>query len=348
MRRNAGAERVCTQSRIRGIVAPMLVDEITLQIRAGNGGDGVTRWRQEKFKPKGGPAGGDGGRGGDVYVRAIRDINALARYTGEKSFAAGDGLPGEGGSKTGKRGSDLVIDVPVGSIVTDQVKGRRVELLHEGETVCMYKGGAGGTGNEAFKSSVNRAPEQSTKGRRGEGGELYIELSLVVDAGLIGLPNAGKSSLLNALTSAKSKIGDYAFTTKEPQLGDLYGYVLADIPGLIEGAAKGRGLGQRFLRHITRTKMLLHVVSLESTDPLQDYYTIRTELKSYNNSLEQKAEWIILSKNDLVDKGSIDEAKKLFDKISNHVFVLSAKSGEGIPELRSALVSHLRTPYNEA
>lgn len=320
----------------------MLVDEITLQVRSGNGGDGVTRWRQDKFKPRGGPAGGDGGRGGDVYVMAIRDINALARYTGEKAFSAGDGTPGEGGSKTGRRGADLVINVPIGSIVTDHEKGRRVELLEEGDKVCIYKGGAGGTGNEAFKSSINRSPEQFTKGRMGERGDLHIELSLVVDAGLVGLPNAGKSSLLNALTGAKSKIGDYAFTTKEPQLGDLYGYVLADIPGLIEGAAEGRGLGQRFLRHITRTKMLLHVVSLESETPLQDYYTIRSELKSYKNYLDEKEEWIILAKSDLVNKEHIESTKKDFDKIGNRVFILSAKSGDGLAEMRAALVSHLQ------
>lgn len=320
----------------------MLVDEITLQVRSGNGGDGVTRWRQDKFKPRGGPAGGDGGRGGDVHVLAVRDINALARYTGEKSFSAGDGTPGEGGSKTGRRGEDLVISVPIGSIVTDHAKGRRVELLKEGDKVCIYKGGAGGTGNEAFKSSINRSPEQFTRGRVGEGGELHVELSLVVDAGLVGLPNAGKSSLLNALTSAKSKIGDYAFTTKEPQLGDLYGYVLADIPGLIEGAALGRGLGQRFLRHVTRTKMLLHVVSLESETPLKDYYTIRGELKSYKNSLDEKEEWILLSKSDLINQDQIDSIKSEFDKIEKRVFVLSSKTGDGVEEVRSALVSKLQ------
>ncbi len=324
----------------------MLVDEIILSVAAGNGGDGVVRWRQEKFKPKAGPAGGDGGKGGDVYVRAVRDIAVLGRYTGEKRFGAGHGESGHASSKTGKNGADLVIDVPVGSRVSDKEKGRVVELLTEGEQVLMYKGGKGGMGNEYFKSSTNRSPDRATLGRDGERGELHIELALVVDAGLIGLPNAGKSSLINALTRAGSKVGAYAFTTKEPQLGDLYGYVLADIPGLIEGASTGKGLGHRFLRHISRTKMLLHVVSVESENPLQDYYTILNELNSYDKALAQREEWIILSKIDLVDKAYLNRLMREFDKTGKRVFVLSAVTGEGIKNFSDALVAHLRGAYN--
>jgi len=326
----------------------MLVDEIVISVAAGNGGDGVVRWRQEKFKPKAGPAGGDGGKGGDVYVRAVRDISILARYKGDARLGAGHGEAGHSSSKTGKNGSDLIIDVPVGSRVSDKEKGRTVELMTPGELVCMYKGGRGGLGNEYFKSSTNRSPDQATLGRPGERGELHIELALVVDAGLIGLPNAGKSSLINALTRAQSKVGAYAFTTKEPQLGDLYGYILADIPGLIEGASAGKGLGHRFLRHVSRTKMLLHVVSLASEDPREDYYTIIRELESFDKSLTLREQWIILNKKDLVDKELIDKVKKVFDKIGKRVFVLSALDGEGVKDFSDALVAHLRGAYNTA
>jgi len=326
----------------------MFVDEITLAVSAGNGGDGVVRWRHDKFKPLAGPAGGDGGKGGDVYVRAIRDISILGRYTGDKVFAAASGDAGHSGSKTGKGGADLIIDVPIGSTVRDREKGRVFEVLEEGEMVRIYKGGNGGLGNEFFKSSTNRSPERATKGKEGERGELHIELSLVVDAGLVGLPNAGKSSLINALTSAQSKVGAYAFTTKKPQLGDLFGYVIADIPGLIEGASEGKGLGHRFLRHIARTKMILHVVSLESEDPLRDYYTIRKELSSYDSSLTDKEEWIIFNKKDLANQSVIETLLSNIDINKNRVFVLSAQTGEGVKELQDALVVRLRESYNKA
>lgn len=326
----------------------MFIDEIILQVSAGNGGDGVVRWRHDKFKPMAGPAGGDGGKGGDVYIRAVRDISILSRYTGEKRFAAGSGETGHNGSKTGKGGDDLYIDVPIGTSVRDRAKARVFEVLTEGETVRIYKGGAGGLGNEYFKSSVNRSPERATKGKEGERGELHIELSLVVDAGLVGFPNAGKSSLINALTNAQSKVGAYAFTTKSPQLGELYGYVLADIPGLIEGAATGKGLGHSFLRHIARTKMLLHVISLESEGPSKDYHTIRKELSSYDKSLTEKEEWIILNKMDLVDKDFIESARKDIDINGKRVFVLSAVTGEGVKEFSDALVARMREPYNKA
>lgn len=324
----------------------MFVDEITLKVSAGNGGNGVVRWRHDKYKPMAGPAGGDGGRGGDVYLRAVRDISLLSRYTGEKELWAADGGVGESGSKTGKGGSNLVIDVPLGSTVRDIEKDRTIEMLTEGEEILFYKGGGGGLGNEYFKSSTNRSPERATLGKKGEGGYIHIELALVVDVGMVGLPNAGKSSLTNAMTRASSKVAEYAFTTKEPQLGDLFGYVIADIPGLIEGAATGRGLGHKFLRHITRTKMLLHVVSLESDDAVRDYHTIRNELSTYHKSLISKEEWIIFNKSDLVNKDYIDEVCRKLDTNNKRVFVISVKSGEGVKELRDALVLHLRQTYN--
>jgi GTP-binding protein len=289
-----------------------------------------------------GPSGGNGGRGGSVYLRAVRDINLLAKYTGDKNFKAERGEDGMGGSKFGKNGDDLYIDVPVGSLVTDVERERTFELLTEGETVRILKGGSGGIGNEQFKSATNRSPEESTKGRKGEQGEFSIELSLVVDVGLVGQPNAGKSTLLNTLTNAHAKVGAYPFTTLEPHLGDLYGFVLADIPGLIEGAAEGKGLGHTFLRHVSRTKMLLHLVSLESEDALERYYTIREELSRYAKDLSNKEEWIIFTKSDLVNKEYLETVLNEVDKIGKRVFVISAETGEGVKEMADSLVRHLR------
>lgn len=319
----------------------MFVDEISIKAKAGSGGNGVVRWRREKFKPMSGPAGGNGGRGGDVYVRAVRDLSYLSKYTGAKEFRAQDGQAGQSLSQYGKGGEDLYIAVPVGSRITDLARERSYELTKEGQVEKILKGGRGGLGNEYFKSSVNRSPEQSTLGKPGEAGEFRIELSLVVDVGLIGQPNAGKSTLLNTFTNANSAIGAYPFTTIEPHLGDLYGYVLADIPGLIEGASTGKGLGHKFLRHVTRTKMLLHLVSLEEADPINQYYTISKELSNYDKSLNEKEEWIVLTKKDLVSQDKIDSIISNIDKLGKRVFVISTKNGEGVKNLRDALVLRL-------
>lgn len=320
----------------------MFVDHLSIYAKAGDGGDGVVRWRHEKFRPMAGPAGGNGGRGGDIILRAVRDVNLLAKYTGSKDFEAENGQPGQGGSMHGRNGNDLTIDVPVGSVVTDKERDRVYELLTEGQTERVFKGGGGGLGNEHFKSSINRSPEEATKGRSGEEGELIIDLSLVVDVGLIGQPNAGKSTLLNTLTNAKSKIGAYPFTTTEPHLGDFYGYVLADIPGLIEGAALGKGLGHTFLRHVTRTKMMLHLVSLETEDVLERYAVIRKELETFSKALSEKEEWIVFTKKDLVNQEYFDSIKDSIDKLGNRVFVISTETGEGVKELSDALVNRLR------
>lgn len=320
----------------------MLVDELHIYAKAGNGGDGVVRWNREKFKPKGGPAGGNGGKGGDVYVRAVRNLNLLAKYTGAKEFKAEHGENGRSSSQYGKGGEDLYIEVPIGSRVTDVARGRVYELTEDGQTEKILKGGEGGLGNEYFKSSTNRAPRQSTDGKRGEDGNFFIELSLVVDVGLVGMPNAGKSTLLNLLTNARSAIGAYPFTTLEPNLGEFYGYVIADIPGLIEGAAEGKGLGHKFLKHITRTKMLLHVVSLDVEDPIFTYYAISKELSKYNSELAEKDEWIILTKKDLVNQDKIDLVLKNLDTNKKRVFVVSENDPESIKKLADALVLHLR------
>lgn len=324
----------------------MFVDEITIYAKAGDGGNGVVRWRQEKFMPMGGPAGGNGGNGGDVYVRAVKDLNRLSKYTGKKEFIAARGKDGGNSSQHGPNAEDTFIDIPVGSKVTDIDRNRVFEMTEVREEIRILKGGGGGLGNEYFKSSTNQTPLEQTNGKPGEEGNFLIEVSLMVDLGLIGLPNAGKSTLLNNVTNAKSKIGAYAFTTLEPHLGDMYGYTIADIPGLIEGAAAGKGLGHKFLRHVSRTKMLLHLVSLENEDIEKTYYTIRKELESYAHSLSEKEEWIILTKKDLVEQADIDAAVSALEKNKKRVFVISENDPDSIKQLRDALVAHLANEYN--
>ena len=320
----------------------MFVDQILITAKAGNGGDGVERWRHEKFVPNAGPAGGNGGNGGDIYIEAVRDLGLLAKYTGSPEFEAGVGEPGQSGSKHGKNGTDTTIRVPVGSIVTDTERGRVYEFFTEGARERVLKGGQGGLGNEHFKSATNRTPKETTPGKPGELSTLKIELTLVVDVGLIGMPNAGKSTLLNTFTNAKSAVGAYPFTTLQPHLGDLFGYVIADIPGLIEGAAEGKGLGHTFLRHVTRTKMLLHLVSLEHEDPIAAYYTIQKELSSYHTSLLEKEEWVIFTKKDLANQAQLDAIQKFVDTTKKRVFVTSAETGENMKVLQDALVQYLR------
>jgi GTP-binding protein len=284
------------------------VDELSIFARAGRGGDGVVRWLHEKGKEYSGPAGGNGGDGGDVYIRGMRDMNLLARYRGEKKFEAEDGKPGARQTKAGARGEDMIIDLPVGSVIRNQETGETYELLHEGEQFLILKGGRGGAGNAVFKSSVNRSPEESLPGGMGEEAELHIELRLIADVGLIGLPNAGKTSLLNALTGASGKVGSYAFTTLDPNLGMLYGAIVADIPGLIEGAADGKGLGFKFLRHIARTRLLVHCISLESPDIFAEYKKVRKEIEQFENGiLKDKPEMLVFTKSDTRPPQEVEE-----------------------------------------
>jgi len=320
----------------------MFVDELEIYAKAGDGGNGVVRWRSMKFRPKAGPSGGNGGNGGDVYVRAVRDLNQLAKYTGNKEFKAVDGEAGRNNSEYGKGSDDLYIDIPIGSTVTDIERERTFALEEEGAVVCILKGGQGGLGNEHFKSSTNRTPTESTEGKPGEEGRFLIEVALLADVGLVGQPNAGKSSLLNSFTNATSAIGAYPFTTVEPHLGSLYEFILADIPGLIAGAAKGKGLGHKFLRHVSRTSMLLHLVSLEHDEPLTVYKEIRDELSEYAHDMAQKEEWIVLSKSDLSIPEIYEPLQTELEANNHRVFVISAETGEGVKELRDELVAHLR------
>ncbi|HEY6021775.1 MAG TPA: GTPase ObgE [Candidatus Paceibacterota bacterium] len=320
------------------------VDELVLHARAGRGGDGVVRWLHEKGKEYSGPAGGNGGNGGDVYIRGVRDINLLAKYRGNKGFAAEDGNAGEHQNRAGKQGEDITIDLPVGSVVINKTTGEIHELTDEDQTVMVLKGGRGGAGNAAFKSSVNRTPTESTPGQSGEEAELHIELRLFADAGLVGLPNAGKSSLLNALTGASAKVGAYPFTTLDPNLGVLYGFVLADIPGLIEGASAGKGLGTKFLRHIARTRLLVHCVPLDAEDPMTNYMTVRKEIESWGGgSLLTKPEVIVLTKSDTQDAARIQQISDAFTALDKEVTVVSALDDTQLKALGDFLTKKLHS-----
>ncbi len=318
------------------------LDEITIEAAAGKGGDGVVQWRREKFIAKGGPNGGDGGRGGHVYIRAVRSFRVLDQYRSKKEFLAEDGKPGGSRSFTGADGDRLTIDFPVGSLVTNVTTGATYDLNKEGLEFKILTGGNGGFGNEHFKSSTNQAPDKATKGWPGDRAELHIVISLIADVGLIGFPNAGKSSLLNIITNAQAKVGDYPFTTLDPNLGDLYGYIIADIPGLIEGASEGKGLGHKFLRHISKTKVLVHLVSFEQANMMKSYETIRSELEKFDGKLDEKEEIILLTKTDTVSEEVVEATIKKFKKLGKPVFAVTLFDDSSIKVFSDELVRFLK------
>jgi len=320
-----------------------LVDEAKIHAEAGNGGDGVVRWLHTKTNARGGPSGGDGGKGGDVILLGVRDLAALAHYRYEKKFHAANGEAGKGDLKHGANGEDVLLRIPVGTIARVIDTGETYEITQEDERIIVFKGGFGGKGNARFKSSTNQNPFQQTKGKEAKGGDIEFTLKIIADAGLIGLPNAGKSSLLNALTRAKSKIGDYPFTTLEPNLGDFYGRVLADIPGLIEGASSGKGLGIKFLKHVERTGILLHLVSADQEDPLAAYTEVRKEIESFGHDLGKKRETIVLSKTDLISPAECELKKQLLAReTGREVLSVSVIDAESLKAFSDRLTKLLK------
>lgn len=290
------------------------VDQATIYTSSGKGGDGVVRWLRTKESARGGPSGGDGGKGGDVILVGVRDVSALAHYRYEKKFHAEDGEAGKSELKHGANGADTILKVPIGTVVKINKTNEEYEITKEDERIVLFRGGKGGLGNARFKSSIHQNPFERTVGKEGKGGDIELTLKIIADAGLIGLPNAGKSSLLNALTHAKSKVGDYPFTTLGPNLGDFYGHILADIPGLIEGASSGRGLGIKFLKHVERTGILLHLVSASTDDTLAAYREVGKEIEMFGHGLCDKREIVVLSKIDLVSPAECEIKVKLLAK----------------------------------
>jgi GTPase len=329
-------------------------DEARIEVIAGDGGDGSASMRREKNVPRGGPDGGDGGRGGSIYAVADANINTLVDYRFMRIFRAKPGENGRGRDQYGKGADDIVLRVPVGTVIKDADTGEAIaDLARDGERALLAKGGKGGIGNIHFKSSVNRAPRQFTHGEKGEARNLEMELRVLADVGLLGMPNAGKSTLIRAVSSARPKVADYPFTTLQPNLGVVRvdvnrSFVMADIPGLIEGAAEGAGLGHQFLRHLQRTKLLLHLVDMapfdDSIDPAAEVKAIAAELRKYDASLAKKPRWLVMNKADLLDGAQAKErAAALVKKLrwTKPWFVVSAVKGEGTRELSFAVMDFL-------
>jgi GTP-binding protein len=328
------------------------IDESKIEVIAGDGGNGAASFRREKYIDKGGPDGGDGGWGGSVYALADRNINTLVDYRFARLHRARNGEPGRGADCYGKGADDIVLRMPVGTVITDINTGELIaDLDHDGQKMLLAQGGKGGLGNLHFKSSTNRAPRQCTPGTEGERRELQLELKILADVGLLGMPNAGKSTFIRAVSAARPKVADYPFTTLHPNLGVVRvsaekSFVIADIPGLIEGAAEGAGLGHQFLRHLMRTRLLLHLVDIapmyEGVDPVREANSILNELKKYDEVLYNKPRWLVLNKLDLLhDKDEkIAAFLKEFHDYSRY-FVISAINGDGCKELCYAIMEHV-------
>jgi GTP-binding protein len=338
------------------------IDEANIEVHAGKGGDGSAAFRREKFVPRGGPSGGDGGRGGSVWAIADRNINTLVDYRFARIHRAKDGDIGRGADKYGRGADDIVLRMPVGTLIRHKEDGGLLaDLAKDGQRALLAKGGKGGLGNVHFKSSVNRAPRQFTRGEPGESRELALELRVLADVGLLGLPNAGKSTFVRAVSSARPKVADYPFTTLNPSLGVVriahdQSFVVADIPGLIEGAAEGAGLGLQFLRHLARTRLLLHLIDLapleDDADPARDARALALELKKYDAGLYRKPRWLVFNKADL--KESADEAQKAARAIVRSLrwkgewFVISAINGKGCRELSGKIYTFIAAEAKKA
>ena len=322
------------------------IDQSDIQVEAGKGGDGIVAFRREKYVPAGGPSGGNGGKGGSIYFRAMEDLQTLLDFKYKHRFKAENGSRGGPNNCTGANGKDLIVDVPCGTVVYNAETGEIIgDLTEPRQTLLVAAGGKGGLGNQYFLSNSNRAPEYALPGLEGEVKLLRLELKLLAEVGIIGLPNAGKSTLISALSAARPKIADYPFTTLIPNLGVVRkptgdGTVFADIPGLIEGASQGTGLGHDFLRHIERTRVLLHLIDATSEDVLGDYNTIQQELKAYGRGLPERRQILALNKIDAVDRETVDlEALvKELNHISNSkVFIISAVAGMGLDDMKQEI-----------
>jgi len=332
------------------------IDEAVIEVHAGNGGDGMASFRREKFIPRGGPDGGDGGRGGSIYAIADCNINTLIDYRYARIHRAKNGEKGQGADCYGRGAADIELRMPVGTVIADAESGETLaDLNHHQQRALIARGGKGGIGNLHFKSSTNRAPRQFTRGEEGENRKLKLELKVLADVGLLGMPNAGKSTLIRAVSAAKPKVADYPFTTLHPNLGVVRAnmnrsFVIADIPGLIEGAAEGAGLGHQFLRHLARTRLLLHLIDVapldEGADPVKDARAIVAELRKYDEALHKKTRWLVLNKIDLLseelrEKTTKDIVRRL--RWKGKVFTISAISGDGCPALVQEIMRHLES-----
>ncbi|HEV8109642.1 MAG TPA: GTPase ObgE [Burkholderiales bacterium] len=323
------------------------IDEAKIELHAGKGGDGAAHFRRERSIPRGGPDGGDGGRGGSVWARADRNVNTLIDYRFARIHRAENGARGLGKDRYGAAGRDIELRMPVGTVIRDEETGDLVaDLANDGERALLARGGAGGRGNIHFKSSVNRAPRQFTRGEPGEVRKLALELRVLADVGLLGLPNAGKSTFVRAVSSARPKVADYPFTTLNPSLGVVRvgeaSFAIADIPGLIEGASEGAGLGHQFLRHLARTRLLLHIVDLTGEDPAHDARVIAAELKKYEDTLYRKPRWLVFNKADAADDADA-RIKKILGQLrwKRPWFKVSAISGEGSSAVMKAIAREL-------
>lgn len=321
----------------------MLVDNINLIIKAGNGGDGAATFLRNESTAKGGPDGGNGGNGGNIYFQGSTNVNDLREFRYKKKITADDGIPGKHKKLFGKNAEHLTIFLPLGTRITDINSGKVIEITDIKTPVLIAKGGKGGRGNTEFKSATNQAPRYAEKGTMGEEKKLFLELRMIADVGLIGLPNAGKSSLLSVLTNATPKIGDYPFTTLEPNIGIMGKYAIADIPGLIEGASKGKGLGVDFLKHIEKTKVLVHCINSSSENVEKAYSTVRNEFEQYNTSLLEKPEIILLTKTDISDEKTIKSNIKLLEKRGKKVLTCSIYNPETLDTLKQALKRSIDT-----
>lgn len=336
------------------------IDEAMIQVLAGKGGNGVASFRREKFIPKGGPDGGDGGRGGSIFAIADRNINTLIDYRFARIHRAKNGQNGQGSDRYGKSAEDITLRMPIGTLIREENTGEIIaDLIHDQQKVLLAKGGVGGIGNLHFKSSTNRAPRQFTYGEPGQERELKLELKVLADVGLLGMPNAGKSTLIRAVSAARPKVADYPFTTLEPNLGMVRvdqnrSFVMADIPGLIEGAAEGVGLGHRFLKHLMRTRLLLHVIDMmpvdENANIVREAQALVDELQKYDESLYQKPRWLVLNKTDMMpEEQRAAICQQFVDELGwkEKYFIISALTGEGCSQLVYAIMEHLEYVASE-